>query len=59
MVRDVLGWLDYSACAEASLLGFILVFIAVTVHAMTRDQKTIQQNAEIVLDDFENRERKS
>ncbi len=31
MVKDVLGWLDYSAFAEAALVLFLLAFAAVSV----------------------------
>jgi hypothetical protein len=53
MVNDVLGWLDYSAFAEAALVLFLLVFAGVSFAMMKMTREWSGRCAAIPLSDCE------
>ena len=55
MFKDVLQHANLSHWAEAGLLVFFVVFVGVSIWAMTRPKKTVQQWAEIPLNSGEPR----
>jgi len=53
MIRDVLGWLDYSLCAQIALVLFVGVFAAVSVRLLWTPKGEMDQYAAIPLRDGE------
>lgn len=52
MIRDLMKYLDASFCAEAALILFLLVFLAVTIRTLLFVRKTeAHANASIPLND--------
>ncbi|QDT62999.1 hypothetical protein [Calycomorphotria hydatis] len=51
MVKDVLGWLDYSICAEVALGLFIAAFIGIGIYTFFRSDDELNQQAAIPLSD--------
>ncbi len=51
MIRDVLGSLDYSLCAEISLVLFLMVFIAVSLRTLMTNRHSTSACAELPLQD--------
>ncbi|HQR43130.1 MAG TPA: hypothetical protein PLX97_10615 [Gemmatales bacterium] len=52
MIRDLMKYLDASFCAEAALILFLLVFLAVTIRTLLVVRKTeAHANASIPLSD--------
>ncbi|MBL4687938.1 MAG: hypothetical protein JKY37_25330 [Nannocystaceae bacterium] len=49
MIKEVLASTDLSVWAEASLLMFAAVFIAVTVRTLMTDRSTTDRHANIVM----------
>jgi cytochrome c oxidase cbb3-type subunit IV len=53
MIRDVLGWLDYSLCAQIALVLFLGVFAAVSVRLLRTPEAEMDHYAAIPLRDGE------
>ena len=53
MIRDVLGWLDYSLCAQIALVLFVGVFAAVSVRLLRTPKAEMDRYAAIPLRDGE------
>lgn len=53
MIRDVLGWLDYSACAQIALVLFVAVFAAVSAQLWFAGRTEMEQFAALPLNDGE------
>jgi hypothetical protein len=53
VIRDLLGWLDYSVCAQAALVLFAAVFISVSIQLMRAPRKEMEDYAAIPLRDGE------
>ena len=53
MIRDLLGWLDYSLCAQVALVLFAAVFIAWSVQLARAPRKEMDGYAAIPLRDGE------
>ena len=51
MIRDVLGSLNYSLCAEISLITFLMIFATVSIRALLISQRETQEYAELPLQD--------
>jgi hypothetical protein len=51
MIKDVVSYLDYSVCANTSLVIFMVVFIAVTLRTLWFRKECMNHNASIVLED--------
>ncbi len=51
MVKDVLGWLDYSTCAEVALVLFVAVFLVVSIRTIFSKDRQIGAAAMIPLVD--------
>lgn len=51
MIREVMKYIDASFCAEAALILFLLVFLAVSMRAMLTRKSVINQHAIIPLSD--------
>lgn len=51
MVRDVVSFLDYSNCANISLLIFFVVFVAVSLRALLTTRAAASRMASIPLND--------
>jgi uncharacterized membrane protein YjfL (UPF0719 family) len=51
MIKDVVSYLDYSACANTSLVIFMVVFIAVTLRTLWLRKESMNHNASIVLEE--------
>lgn len=51
MVRELMKYLDASFCAEAALIMFIGVFIAVSLRAFFTQSSLVKQHAAIPLSD--------
>lgn len=57
MIRDVLGWLDYSACAQIALLLFVGVFASVATRLWFAGRTEMERFAALPLNDGEENER--
>ncbi|MEZ6095462.1 MAG: hypothetical protein R3C03_14735 [Pirellulaceae bacterium] len=53
MIRDFLSYLDYGIYAEAALVIFALVFIAIVIRTLLTRKEIIDQQASVVLHDHE------
>jgi len=53
VIRDVLGWLDYSLCAQIALVLFVGVFAAVSVRLLKTPKAEMDACAGIPLHDGE------
>ncbi len=51
MIRDVVSYLDYSICANISLVIFVVVFVAVSLRALLTSGAAAKRMASIPLDD--------
>ncbi|MBN8600086.1 MAG: hypothetical protein J0M26_03475 [Planctomycetes bacterium] len=51
MIKDVVSYLDYSLCANISLVIFMVVFVAVTLRTLLVRKDSMNQNASIVLEE--------
>lgn len=51
MVRDIVSALDYSACAEAALLIFVVTFGFITYGALRLSRQATDRFASIPLSD--------
>lgn len=51
MIKAILKACDYSLFAEISLLMFFGVFIAVSIRTLLVDRRTMDSNANIVLEE--------
>lgn len=51
MIKDVVSYLDYSLCANISLVIFMVVFVAVTIRTLVGRRDAMNQNASIVLEE--------
>jgi hypothetical protein len=51
MIRDVVSYLDYSVCANTSLVIFMVVFVAVTLRTLLFRKDSMNHNASIVLEE--------
>lgn len=51
MIRDVVSHLDYTWCANISLVIFVAVFCAVTIKTLFFGQDSMQKMASIPLDE--------
>ncbi len=51
MIKEVLASVDLSVWAEASLLLFAAVFVAVALRTVLTDRKQTERHAAIVLSD--------
>jgi hypothetical protein len=53
VIRDLLGWLDYSLCAQLALVLFAMVFAAVALQLMRAPRSEMEGYAAIPLRDGE------
>lgn len=53
MIKRLLGHLDYSIFAEASLIIFVAIFILVSIYTLLRQRTETSRQAQIVLDEYE------
>jgi hypothetical protein len=53
MIKKLTSFLDYGLFAEIALGIFAAVFIAIVIRTLLTNRETIRQQAQIVLDDFE------
>lgn len=51
MIKDVVSYLDYSICANISLVIFMMVFVAVTLRTLLFRRDTMNRQAAIVLEE--------
>ena len=49
MMKDVLGWLNYSVFAEIALIGFLLIFLAVVIRTLTLDRSATDDQANSIF----------
>lgn len=57
MIRDTLGWLDYSLCAQIALVLFVGVFVAVAVRLWRTPELEMDHYAALPLRDGEENQR--
>jgi cytochrome c oxidase cbb3-type subunit 4 len=57
VIRDVLGWLDYSLCAQIALVLFVAVFVAWTWRLARASKAEMDAYAAIPLRDGEENHR--
>jgi hypothetical protein len=51
MIRDLLGWLDYSLCAQIALAIFVAVFVGVGLWLWLAPPATMARHAALPLAD--------
>jgi len=55
MIKDLIQHLGYSFFGNLSLVMFLVIFIAVSLYALSFSREESEQQANVVLDDLENR----
>jgi hypothetical protein len=57
VIRDVLGWLDYSACAQIALVLFVGAFAAEGIRLWFAARSDMERFAALPLNDGEENQR--
>jgi|694.fasta_scaffold02520_4 hypothetical protein len=51
MVKEVISSLDYSVCAEAALVVFFLVFVAISIRTFFADHAAMTRQSAMALEE--------